>query len=197
MSENLSPFDVFLSHPHAEAEWVERLARRLSDERGFRVWLDKWILVPGKSWQQEMARGLDQAKTCAVCIGKQTPTGWFREEIERSLDIQTKNPDFRVIPILLPETSADFIPEFLSLKTWADFRNGQNQEYAFHVLVQGIRGEPIGRWEAAANQENNQTLAIYEQKLRELQRLKEFGLHEEVIIEIERKILNLWLDIKG
>lgn len=197
MSNALSLFDVFLSHSHSDAEWVEGLACRLADERGFRVWLDKWVLVPGKRWQQEMARGLDQAKTCVVCIGQQTPTGWFREEIERSLDIQTRNTEFRVIPVLLPEASDDSVPEFLSLRTWADFRNGQDQEYAFHVLVQGIRGEPIGRWEAPANQENNQTLAIYEKKLREFQRLKEFGLHDEVIIEIESKLLNLWLDDKG
>jgi hypothetical protein len=197
MSEDLSQYNVFLSHSHAEAEWVESLARRLVDERGFSVWLDRWILVPGTSWQQEMARGLDQARTCAVCIGRDTPAGWFREEIERSLDIQTRNPEFRVIPVLLPEASADSIPEFLTLKTWADFRNGQNEDYAFHVLVQGIRGEPIGRWEAEANPQNNQTLAIYEQKLKELQRLREFVTHDEVVIEIERRILNLWFDDRG
>ncbi len=197
MSENLSPFDVFLSYSHAEAAWVEGLARRLEDERGFSVWLDRWVLVPGRSWQQEMARGLDQARTCAVCIGSDTPAGWFRPEIERSLDIQTRNPEFRVIPVLLPDASADSIPEFLTLKTWADFRNGQNEEYAFHVLVQGIRGEPVGRWEAAANPQNNQTLAIYEQKLRELQRLRELVTHDEVVIEIERRILNQWLEDRG
>lgn len=197
MSGARSPYDVFLSHSHTEAGWVEALARRLEDERSFRVWLDRWILVPGRSWQQEMARGLDQAKTCAVCIGRKTPAGWFREEIERSLDIQTRNPDFRVIPVLLPEASTDSVPEFLSLKTWADFRNGQDQEYAFHVLTQGIRGQPVGRWEAKANPQNNQTLATYEQKLRELQRLREFVTHDEVIIEIERRILNEWLDDRG
>ena len=50
-------FDTFLSHSHDDAEWVERLAKRLEDECGFRIWLDKWILVPGKSWQQEMKKG--------------------------------------------------------------------------------------------------------------------------------------------
>src|SRR5215212_2656556 len=133
-------FDVFLSHSHNEARWVDELAQRLVDECSFRVWLDRWVLTPGRSWQQEMARGLDQAATCAVCIGGQTPSGWFREEIERALNIQTRSDDFRVIPVLLPEALVESVPEFLSLRTWADFRENQDQEYAFRVLEAGIRG---------------------------------------------------------
>jgi len=78
------PFDVFLSHAHTEAEVVESIGIKLEDEAGLRVWLDRWVLVPGEHWQQQMAKGLDQAKTCAVCVGSNTPAGWFREEIERA-----------------------------------------------------------------------------------------------------------------
>jgi hypothetical protein len=55
-------FNAFLSHSHDDAEWVQRLAVRLEDQCGFRVWLDRWRLVPGGSWQQEMALGLDRAE---------------------------------------------------------------------------------------------------------------------------------------
>jgi hypothetical protein len=48
-------FDVFLSHSHHDAVWVEKLASRLADEHEFLVWLDRWNLIPGKPWQQEMA----------------------------------------------------------------------------------------------------------------------------------------------
>jgi hypothetical protein len=124
-------FDAFLSHSHADAEWVERLAQRLEDECGFRVWLDRWHLVPGESWQQEMAIGLDRAKTCIVCVGSTTPQGWFRQEIERALDIQSKDNGFRVIPLLLPDVSAQNVLQFLSLRTWADFRHGKDEQYAY------------------------------------------------------------------
>jgi hypothetical protein len=41
-------YDAFLSHSHQDAEIIEALARRLEDEAGLRVWLDKWVLVPGR-----------------------------------------------------------------------------------------------------------------------------------------------------
>jgi len=90
------PIDAFLSHSHGDAVWVENLARKLEDNYGFKIWLDRWTLIPGKSWQQAMARGLDDAASCAVCVGDDTPQGWFREEIERALDMQTRNGEFRV-----------------------------------------------------------------------------------------------------
>jgi hypothetical protein len=152
-SETMSPsntghpeqFDVFLSYSHLDAKWVEDLAVRLEDEGGFRVWLDKWILGPGKSWQQEMARGLDQAKSSAVCISEHTPDGWFKKEIEKALNRQTKDPSFRVIPVLLPNAKTENVDDFLELNTWVDFR-GPDFAYAFHRLVYGVKGLPPGRW---------------------------------------------------
>jgi hypothetical protein len=191
------PFHSFLSHSHEDAHWVERLAGRLADECRFRVWLDRWILVPGKSWQQAMARGLEEAATCAVCIGESTPQGWFQQEIERALDLQTRNPEFRVIPVLLPGASAEVIPGFLSLRTWADFRAGSDADYAFHVLKQGIRGEPVGRWPVNGASVLTDAIAKYEQKILELQRMRALGLHDEVVVEFERKILDRWLGDGG
>lgn len=194
MSSSVLNFDAFLSHSHDDAEWVERLAHRLVDESGFRIWLDRWALVPGKSWQQAMAKELEEASTCAVCIGATTPRGWFQQEIERALDLQTRNSEFRVIPVLLPDASAEVVPGFLSLRTWADFRNGRDKEYALHVLKQGIKGEPVGRWPVDSATNASNTLKQYETKIVELRRLHALGLHDEVVIEFERKILDRWLD---
>ena len=194
MSASVLNFDAFLSHSHDDTEWVEKLARRLEGQSGFRIWLDRWILVPGKSWQQGMAKGLEEASTCAVCIGATTPHGWFQQEIERALDLQTRNAEFRVIPVLLPDASVEVVPGFLSLRTWADFRNGRDKEYALHVLRQGIKGEPIGKWLADSGGNASDTLKQYEHKIVELRRLHALGLHDEVVIEFERKILDRWLD---
>lgn len=187
-------FDAFLSHSHDDAEWVGQLAQRLEDDCGFRVWLDRWRLVPGESWQQEMAIGLEQAKTCVVCVGSTTPGGWFRQEIERALDMQVKDGSFRVIPLLLPDASAENASQFLKLRTWVDFRNGNDQRYAFHVLKCGIKGEPPGRWpDESASASDRAASDLAERRLIDLQRLEKY-LRDEVVIEIQRKILDQWIE---
>lgn len=193
VAQSIEPLhDVFLSHSHADGEWVERLARRLRIEHGFRIWLDRWVLVPGKSWQREMNQGLEQAHSCAVCINDMQPGGWFQEELERALDLQTKNTQFRVIPVLLPDADVTCVPGFLSLRTWADFRDGKDQSYAFHVLSQGIRGEPIGPWPPLSKQDGSASLSVHERKILQLQRFRTLGIHEEVVVEYERRILADW-----
>jgi TIR domain-containing protein/FHA domain-containing protein len=139
-------YDVFLSHAHLDAEAVESLGSRLVDEGHVRVWLDRWVLVPGQHWQQEMAKGLDHATACAVCIGSHTPEGWFREEIERALNRQTKDREFRVIPVILPDGDPRLVDSFLELRTWVDFRKGLKDRYALHLLLSGIRGVQPGRY---------------------------------------------------
>ena len=61
--------DVFLSYANPDWKSVEILARALEDKEHLIVWLDRWVLIPGEHWQQQMARGLESAKTCAVCVG--------------------------------------------------------------------------------------------------------------------------------
>jgi hypothetical protein len=194
-------YHIFLSHSHQDGDWVEALAGRLEDEYGFRVWLDRWVLTPGKSWQQEMQKGLEEADTCAVCLGGKTPKGWFQQEIEKALNRQTSDPAFRVIPILLPDAPSDpaeVMPAFLDLRTWVDYRKDADSGYAFHVLVQGIKGEPIGRRPMTGpgtlvpSAETRYSIA--ERKLQELRKLRAAGeISETVRIEYEKKILSDWL----
>ena len=183
-------FDVFLSHAHGDADIVERLGVRLTDEAQLRVWLDRWVLVPGEHWQQEMARGLEQAKTCAVCVSRDTPAGWFREEIERALNRQVKNPSFRVIPVILPDGDRTVVDSFLELRTWVDFKAGIDDGYALHVLTSGIRGKPPGRYlpgEAASGL----ALEVTRAKLKKIRSLRDEQLIDDnVALEYQRRVLD-------
>lgn len=183
-------YDVFLSHAHVDAEVVESLATKLADEFGFRVWLDRWVLVPGEHWQQEMALGLDKAKACVACIGQHTPGGWFREEIERAMNRQVKDNSFRVIPLILPDGDPALVDSFLELRTWVDFRKGLHDNYAFHVLRSGIEGVPPGRNPYIDIADKDKVKAVRE-KLARIRLLRsERLIDDDIALEYQRRLLD-------
>jgi len=187
-------FDVFLSYSHTYVEWVEGLAARLEDEGDLRVWLDRWVLVPGQTWQREMADGLYKARACAVCIGAKTPTGWFEQEIQRALNRQAREESFRVIPVLLPDADTINVNDFLELRTWVDFRVESNRDYAFYLLTCGINGVAPGRWLPKQTVTGKPVNGI-ERKLGILRRLKQGQLiDDEISLEYQRKLLDLHLN---
>ena len=47
-------YDAFLSHNTEDKPQVELLASRLQDDAGLRPFLDKWHLVPGDPWQEDI-----------------------------------------------------------------------------------------------------------------------------------------------
>ena len=182
-------FDVFLSHSHIDSVLVEHLAKLLEDRFGLQVWLDKWVLVPGEHWQQKMARALSDAKSCAVCIGEQTPSGWFKEEIERALNRQTKDDDFRVIPVLLPKAENVNVDDFLELRTWVDLQCGIDDEQALHPLVCGIKGVAPGRSPNTDNQSFLDDKML--NNLEQIQKLrKERLIDESIALEYQRRIMD-------
>jgi hypothetical protein len=177
-------YDVFLSHPHTHAQWVEQLAIRLTDECGFRVWLDKWVLIPGQNFIPELSRGLEEASTCAVCVGKDTPRGWVQQEIQKAVNRQAAEESFRVIPVLLPDGAEQSITDFLELRTWVDFRGDPDE--AFHRLASGIRGVRPGRWPPR----EEAVLDPLERKLRKIASLQEKNLLDQSVVrDIQRELL--------
>ncbi|MGH8475589.1 MAG: toll/interleukin-1 receptor domain-containing protein [Methylococcales bacterium] len=182
-----------MSHSHLDATVVERLGELLEDEENFRVWLDKWVLVPGNHWQQEMAKGLDDAKSCAVCIGQQTPRGWFKEEIERALNLQTKDDSFRVIPIILPGGDKTLVDDFLELRTWVDLSGGIDDSDSRYPLVCGIKGIPPGRRRSSKEASPDELFHLKE-KLHRIKQLRlEQFIDDVVALEYQRRLLDQFI----
>lgn len=190
VSEQSPLFDAFLSHSHEDAEAVEILSARLEDEARFRVWLDKWILVPGNHFIQDMARGLEDARTCIVCIGQSTPKGWFREEIEKALNRQTKNPSFRVIPVILPGGDSKIVDNFLELRTWVDFSKGFENPQAFHLLICGVQGVPPGRYRSTTIKASTNFKSLREMLLLVKELQLEQLIDDKVAIEYQWRLLD-------
>jgi hypothetical protein len=139
----MTDYDVFLSHASADKPAVETLARRLRDD-GFEVFLDKWHLVPGNPWQEELEQALEASRTCAVFIGPRGLGPWQNEETRAAIDQRVREHPRRVIPVLLPGARESSIPTFLRRLTWVDFRQGLDDPDAYDRLVCGIRGEAPG-----------------------------------------------------
>ncbi|MBV9690740.1 MAG: protein kinase [Ktedonobacteraceae bacterium] len=186
--------DVFLSYSDKDAAWVEDLAKQLEDKHDIKIWLDKWMSVPGQSRQQAKALGLDQAPCCVVCVGKQTPDAWFKQEIQLALDRQSKDKSFRVIPVLLPDASDINVDDFLELNTSVDFRNSDG-EYAFYRLVCGIKGVAPGRWPPRETTMTAQTSTITIDMLQELRQFRKEQLISDALAdEYGRVVLEkVWL----
>jgi hypothetical protein len=191
-------YDVFLSHSHKDALWVEDLAKRLEDDHGLRPWLDRWVLIPGKPWQREIARGLETAASCGVFLSQHTPRGWFEKEIEKALNRQAQDPEFAVIPVLLPDADLEVTnalqESFLSLNTWVDFGRDSDSDYAVYLFTCGVKGIPPGRWQPATASNSRRDEIV--EKLHQLKRLQEDQLVDDtVVLEKQSRIVDILLDL--
>lgn len=135
-------YDVFLSHGSADKPEVRVLARKLRDE-GVKVFLDEWYLVPGRDWLPALDDALARSRTCVVFVGARAPGPWASQEMYVALDRAARDPEFAVIPVLLPGAAVpNPLPPFLFQKTWVKFSQGLEDADAFHRLLCGIRGVP-------------------------------------------------------
>jgi len=132
-------FDVFLSHNSKDKSTVRALAALLSDH-GLKVWFDEDQLIPGRRWQPLMEEAIQQSRTGAVLLGADGLGPWQNVEMRAFLKaaVSENKP---VIPILLPGVlERPELPEFLSLYTWVDLRDGFGKE-GVDKLVWGILGK--------------------------------------------------------
>jgi hypothetical protein len=93
--------DAFLSYNRADAEAVERVAAELRAS-GLEPCLDAWSLMPGASWPDALERQLAECLSFVAFVGPSGSGAWQKREIQFALDRQADDPDFPVIPALLP-----------------------------------------------------------------------------------------------
>jgi len=157
MSSN-ARYDAFLSYNSQDRPAVEELAGRLGAE-GLALYLEVWELLPGREFQPGLAEALIDSKTCIAFLGPSGLGPWQKEEIQVAIDRRVRDPDFHVIPVLLPgaerpRRGAVAHLEFLINASWVEFPKSLDDRRAFDSLVAGIRGikptlspEEVNRWE--------------------------------------------------
>ncbi len=136
-------FDVFLSHNSKDKSAVIELGEALR-ERGVRVWLDAWDLVPGRPWQEAIEAVIETVASAAVLIGHDGIGPWEEPEMRACLD-QCVTRRMPVIPVLLPGAPTQpKLPLFLRQVTWVDLRGGLSPR-GLDRLQWGITGIKPGR----------------------------------------------------
>ena len=104
---------VFLSHAGADSAPAKELADGLR-RAGLRVWLDSESLRPGDLWQQEIEHAVEAADHFVVLVGRLGVQYWVDRETRLALVRNTRQPAFRIVPVLGPGADPDGLPGFLS-----------------------------------------------------------------------------------
>lgn len=132
-------FDLFLSHNSEDKPAVRALAEALRD-RGFKVWLDEWELIPGRTWQDALEEIIETTRSAAVLVGKDGFGPWQNVEMRACLS-EFVDRNLPVIPVLLPGApNKPKLPLFLKQLTWVDLRQGLTPQ-GLERLLRGIRSE--------------------------------------------------------
>jgi hypothetical protein len=141
-------YDVFISHKSDCKPWVRVLAQNLKNQN-YKIFLDEWELVPGKSIVNGLYQGLNQSqKGILVATPEAFESGWVREEYQQMMIQKQQDKDFVIIPLVLGKEIPDF--PFMKDILWVDFRDPDKYRESFYRLLCAIEGKspgPDGKFE--------------------------------------------------
>jgi hypothetical protein len=176
---------VFLCHNSREKEQIKPLALDLLSLGGIRTWLDTWEIPGGADWERHIRREFAASWSCLVFLGQSGFGPFQREEIAWAKERQAIDPDYRLIPVLLPGLEGESIKELDCLLPgvhWIDLRNGCDSAENLTPVFNAIRGEGPGppvqaltaavaaeRWDQTGR--SDRSLLIRGRALREAQQL--------------------------
>lgn len=133
-------YDVFISYNSVDKKIVESIAAKIRDA-GLNPFLDKWHLIPGAPWPDALEEAILSSKSFTTFFGASGVGPWQHEEMRAALIKAVKAPEqHNVIPVLLPGSRLEDIPQFLSSRTWVDLRNEKDFDLNFQQLLLGIKG---------------------------------------------------------
>lgn len=111
---------IFISHSHRDAEFVDKLALQLVQQK-VAVWLDRWELNVGDSLLSRIQGAITGASALLVVLSRASvDSEWVTKEINAGLIRELEEKRTIVLPVLV-ETCE--IPIFLRDKLYADFRS--------------------------------------------------------------------------
>ncbi len=109
---------VFLSHAGADSAEAKALALGLR-EAGVPIVCDvlPGLTEAGTPFQPRLEEQLAGSTAFLVLVGAGGTKNWVRAEVDVALERQTKDPAYRVVPVLLPGVPRNVLPAFLGRNT--------------------------------------------------------------------------------
>jgi energy-coupling factor transporter ATP-binding protein EcfA2 len=143
------PFDVFVSYSRVDSRHAADIDDLLR-ARGLTSFFDRRNLSPGLPWVRGLEKALNATKSAIILIG---PRGLGNtQQYERDLAFirQTRDPSFRIVPVILPGAQVDQW-SILQTLTWIDFASVAKVSDApaeLDRLVEAVRGEQASSTDA-------------------------------------------------
>lgn len=105
---------IFMSYSRRELGFVDDLVSKLED-KGYDVWLDYRVLIPGSPWKEQIEKGLNESDTVLLVVSKASlASKYVALEWQHFLEMKKRL-------ILLIFEAVD-IPAELEKYEWIDFR---------------------------------------------------------------------------
>jgi len=106
-------FDIFISYPRQEKEWVRNLVKALS-EQGLKVWYDETEMRPGDSFIKQFEEGLRKSSNVVIIITREaTRSNWMALELGAALGLHKP-----LIPIVSEDVPPQDIPGPIKLRKY-------------------------------------------------------------------------------
>jgi hypothetical protein len=138
---------VFLSHSHADKEFVKKLANDLS-QKGIRVWRDEAEMKVGDSLLDKISEAIDETDYLGVVLSKSSVRSrWVMTEVKIAMTKEIMGKQVKVLPLLLENCK---IPNYLRGKIYADFRNPIEYEDVLTRIVMSVMPASIHHPEASS-----------------------------------------------
>lgn len=154
------PYDVFLSHNHADKPQVRWLAERLK-AAGVRVWFDEWVIQAGDIIALKVDEGLEQSRILLLCISPAAlASGWVALERSTAVHRDPSNASRRFIPLLLGDCA---LPDALRRYKYVDFR--EESEAALAEIVKACQAPEDEKPPKVKTLEPLDALAVLERTL--------------------------------
>jgi hypothetical protein len=121
--ELTSAYDLFLSYSSRDRGVVSEIAEILID-MGIKVFMDT-LLRPGDNWTEMLSKGLLDSRAFGICLSENSSKSEYVEkEIENALSKLSTKEDFMILPIMLPGSTYDMLPQALRTIQALDLRDG-------------------------------------------------------------------------